>query len=73
MSKIFSKIYILSLIYNTFIPLFLGFYYCVVTKQLNSNKYYITTSYIPYNTYFYSYVITVIVYQICLKSLTSTL
>ena len=32
-------------------------------KKMNSNKYYITTSFIPCNTHSYSYVITVIVYQ----------
>ena len=36
--------------------------YCVVTKLMNSNEYYITTSCIPYNTYSYSYVIIIIVY-----------
>ena len=34
-----------------------------VTKQVNSNKYYITTSCIPCNTYSYSYVITITAYQ----------
>ena len=32
------------------------FYYFVVTKQINRNKYYIIVSLIPYNTYPYSYV-----------------
>ena len=34
--------YILSLILNVLIPLSSGFYYCVATKQMNSNKHYIT-------------------------------
>ena len=49
--------YILSLIYHTFILLSSVFYYCVVTKQINSNKYYIITFCIPSNIYSYSYVI----------------
>ena len=44
-----------------FISLSLKFYYCVITKQMNNNKYYITVSFISCNTY--SYVITIIVYQ----------
>ena len=43
---------------------FLGFYYCVFTKQMNSNKSYITAS---CNSYSYSYVITVITNQLCSK------
>ena len=46
-----------------FISLSLKFYYCVITKQMNNNKYYITVSFISCNTYTYSYVITIIVYQ----------
>ena len=34
-----------------------------VTKQVNGNKYYIATSCIPCNTYSYSYVITITIYQ----------
>ena len=37
---------------NAFIPLYSGFYNYVISKQMNSNKYYITISFIPYNTYF---------------------
>ena len=37
---------------NAFIPLYSGFNNYVISKQMNSNKYYITTSFIPYNTYF---------------------
>ena len=50
---------------NAFIPLYSEFYYYVVTKQMNSNKYYTTTSFLSYNTYSYSHVITVIVDQTC--------
>ena len=64
MSKIFSKIYFNFEKKITFIPLSSGFYYYVFPKQMNSNKYYITTYFIPCNTYSYSYVITVTVYQI---------
>ena len=39
----------------------------VLSPQMNSNKYYITTFCIPYN--FYSYIITVTVYQTCPKCL----
>ena len=39
------------------------FYYCVVTKQINRNINYITASCIPYNTYSYSYIIVVTIYQ----------
>ena len=42
-----------------------GFYYCVVTKQINSNKHYITISCILCNIYSYSYVITITAYQMC--------
>ena len=45
--------YILSLILNVLIPLSSGFYYCVATKQMNSNKHYITTFCIPCNIYSY--------------------
>ena len=61
MSKIFSKIYLKfdlkcfhSIIFRD-----------VVTKQMNSNKYYITTFCIPCNIYSHSHVITVTVYQMC--------
>ena len=66
MSKIFPKIYVkFDLKYfHSIIPLSSGFYYCVITKQMNSNKYYIAASCIPYNTYFYSYVITITIYQL---------
>ena len=63
-------IFILMLQFRQFdlnIPLSLGFYSCVITKQMNSNKYYITTFSIPCNIYFYSYVITITVYQTCSK------
>ena len=46
-----------------FISLSLKFYYCVIIKQMNNNKYYITASFIPCNTYTYSYIITITVYQ----------
>ena len=39
------------------IPLFSGFYFYVVIKQMNSKKYYIIVFYIFRNTY--SYVITI--------------
>ena len=45
------------------IPLSLGFYSCVVTKQMNRNKYYFTTYCIPSNTYSYFYVFIITVYQ----------
>ena len=45
---------------------FLGY---VITKQMNSNKHYITASCIPCNNYSYSYVITVTVYQMYSKFL----
>ena len=51
MRKIFPKIYLKL--------------YSNVTKQVNNNKYYITTSLIPCNTYLYSYVITITVYLVC--------
>ena len=35
-------------------------FYFNVTKQMNGNKYYDTTSCIPYNAYPYSYVITML-------------
>ena len=43
------------------------FYYCVIIKQMNSNKNYITTFCISCNTYSYSYscVITITIYQMC--------
>ena len=41
------------------------FYYYVIIKQMNSNKNYITIFCIPCNTYFYSIVITIAVYQMC--------
>ena len=63
MSKIFPKIYFNFEKKNAFIPLSPGFYYYVFPKQMNSNMYYITTSFIPCNTYSYSYVITVTIYQ----------
>ena len=66
--KYFLK-YILILKKNIFIPLSLRFYYYVVTKQMNSNKYYIITSFISCNTYSYSYVITVTVYQTSLYNI----
>ena len=67
MSKIFPKIYVkFDLKYfHSIIPLSSEFYYCVITKQMNSNKHYITIFCIPYNIYSYSYIITVIVYQTC--------
>ena len=65
MSKIFLKIYLNFEEKNAFIPLSSGFYYYIVTKQMNSNKYYTTTSFISCNTYSYSHVITVIVYHTC--------
>ena len=52
---------------NAFIPLSSWFYYCIVTKQMNSNKHYITTFCIFCNIYSYFYVITVTVYQMCPK------
>ena len=52
MSKIFPKIYLNFEKENAFIPLYSGFYNYVISKQMNSNKYYITISFIPYNTYF---------------------
>ena len=64
MSKIFPKIY-LKFDLKCFHPLSLRFYYCVATKQVNNNNYYITTYCIPYNTYSYSYIITVTFYQMC--------
>ena len=67
MSKIFPKIY-LKFDLKCFHPLSLRFYYCVVTKQMNCNKYYIIAFCIPYNIYSYSYVITVTVYQTHPKS-----
>ena len=51
MRKIFPKIYLKL--------------YSNVTKQVNNNKYYITTSLIPCNIYLYSYVITITVYLAC--------
>ena len=51
MYKIFPKIYLKL--------------YSNVTKQMNSNKYYITTSLIPCNTHLYSYVIIITVYLAC--------
>ena len=55
MRKIFPKIYLKL--------------YSNVTKQMNSNKYYITASRIPCNIYSYSYVITITVYQTCSKNI----
>ena len=49
------------------IPLFSGFYFCVITEQMNNNKYYIAVSCIPCNIYSHFYVITIIVYQMCSK------
>ena len=49
MSKIFPKIY-LKFDKKCFLLLSSRLYYCVVTKQINSNKYYITMSCILYNT-----------------------
>ena len=63
MSKIFLKIY-LKFVLKCFNSIVVGFYCCVVMKQMNSNKHYITASCIPCNTYFYSYVIIVIIYQV---------
>ena len=60
MSKIFPKIY-LKFDKKCFLLLSSRLYYCVVTKQINSNKYYITMFCILYNTY--SYIIIVTVYQ----------
>ena len=47
MSKIFPKIYVkFDLKYfHSIIPLSSWFYYCVITKQMNSNKHYITIQY----------------------------
>ena len=45
----------------------IGFYSCVVTKQMNGNSYYITTSFIPCNIDSYYSVITITVYQTCPK------
>ena len=67
MSKIFPKIY-LKIYLKYFHSIVFRFYYCVVIKQMNGNNYYITVHCIPCNTYSYSYVITVTVYQTCLKS-----
>ena len=64
MSKIFSKIY-LKFDLKFFHSIVFRVYYCVVIKQMNSNKYYIIASCITCNTYFYSYVITVTIYQTC--------
>ena len=62
MIKIFPKIYIrFDLKY--FHSIVFRVLFCVVTKQMNSNKYYITTSCIHCNTYSYSYVTTVTIYQ----------
>ena len=66
MSKIFFKIYLKFNLKCFHSIVFFEFYYCVVTKQMNNNKYYITSFFIPYNTYFYSYVIIITVYQTCL-------
>ena len=53
MSKTFPKIYLnFEKKKNAFIPLYSGFNNYVISKQMNSNKYYITISFIPYNTYF---------------------
>ena len=53
MSKTFPKIYLnFEKKKNAFIPLYSGFNNYVISKQMNCNKYYITTSFIPYNTYF---------------------
>ena len=66
MSKIFPKIY-LKFDLKCFHSIVFKFCYCVIIKQMNSNKNYITTSCIPCNTYsyFYSYIIIIIVYQMC--------
>ena len=65
MSNIFPKIYLkFDLKYFHSIV----FKVLFVTKQMNSNKYYSTISYNHCNTYSYSYVITVTVYQTCPKN-----
>ena len=38
-----------------------------VIKQMNSNKHYITVFCIPSNIYSYFYIITITIYQMCLK------
>ena len=63
MSKIFPKIYLkfnLKCFYSIVFRILL-----LCCHQTNSNKYYITTSCIPCNTYSYSNAITVTVYQTC--------
>ena len=69
MSTIFPKIYLKFDLkcFHSIVLLFSGLYYGVVTKQMNSNKHYITTFCIPCNIYSYSYVITVTIYQTCPK------
>ena len=65
MSKIFPKIYLnfdIKCFHSIVFTLQGIIINCVITKQINSNKYYITTSCVLCNTYFYFYVITVIVY-----------
>ena len=64
MSKISPKIY-LKFDLKIFHSIVFKVLFCVVTKQMNSNKYYIITSCILCNIYFYSYVITVTIYQMC--------
>ena len=66
MSKIFPKIY-LKFDFKILSFHCLQGYIIVLSPQMNSNKYYITTFCIPYN--FYSYIIIVTVYQTCPKCL----
>ena len=70
MSKIFPQVYLkfdLKYFYSIIFRVLL------LSKQMNSNNLYITTSCIPYNIYSYSYIITVIVYPFYRESLVTNL